>query len=658
MSIRSTDEKKQDSGSTPAAPSFNPQPQAAMQQPPQQPQQPAAPVMPAAAQPQSQPWKFGDMGMMGPISASLGSDSLMKLREKVTEVFKDVQSPELQIRVLALDTQQSNLGLYYSCVVLAMQMPKASNSGVAFYTMVLAGSREAPSNKTENILGQTYEITVTPGEAFDNVYVQRVTEAMRDAFPQSQLYNVGGTMVPADFNMDDTVAVHRLCYNASSAVFAELKMRQPDFQDINLAAARNDNNLQVSVNFSRDTIENAVGEPMRADVCVQFKTAHTSTNPNESLNNQARRNDSFGQVLGFIDPVWAPVQPQGNAWGMWQNPQMMMQASQKYAARFVITHMESNKVPTLPAYLLLLLSALPVGMNSTWFHAFYNQNRFDKSSKIDFTDVGALNIEANLPTPKHPAGNPNNRGDRLDTRAKDFTPEAFGNYMMRLFREGLYFSLDVPLAGPQTWYMEVFRAASEGNQEAIHAIVGACDQLTNGAFSQAFNQPGQARQIFVEQGNIIHMGYYEDSEGRKRDIRDIDHLAVLNVYGETDLNIVRQWSDSFLQTSRPLLQRLAERKNIIMAVTKNRAQITGMATRVTFAHNFLEALNRAAEMAGLHVKTSVPTTGLHAIDRGVASFVNQALVPANIGSVFYQAGSGPVGGMTNYQTRQFSRYGS
>lgn len=616
--------------------------------------------IPAQQAPQAQPrqgnaWRFGDSRMTGPISYSQGSDDLIKLRDKIKEVFKEVNNEEMSFHVLALDNRQLS-GIYYSSLVLCLNPGRNRGNCVPVYTMLLASTREAPNNKTESIMGQNVEIKVVPGEVFDNVYVDHVMRAAKEAFPGKVIVNVGGTVVPEYFDTEDSAAIQRLVANASTAVYAELILQQSDFVDLNLSASKNDNNLQVNVVFGRETIDNNVSEPMRSDVDVSFVTVATNTNQNESLNNQVRRADKFGKVTGFIEPVWAPVQAAQQGWAAY-NPQMAMAMTQKYAARFVITHMESTQVPTLPSYLMLLITALPVGMANTWYHAFYNQARFiDKKGAVDLTDIGALNLEANLPTATHPNGNPNGIGDRVDTRSKDFTADKFGMYMSRMFREGLIYSLDVPLSGPQSWYLDVFKAANDGNINAIETIIGAANYLTGGVFGELFGSNKQRDMIFADQGSIIHLGYYEDAEGRKRDIRDIDHLAVLNTFGETDMSVVRKWSDSFLQINAPINMRLADRWNIIQAITKNRAVLTGIAERVTFTDRFLQALNTAAGNF-LSVRTNVPASGLGMqAERGVATFVNQALVPSNYSAVFHQGGGTILPGSGNYGTRQFTRW--
>lgn len=627
----------------------------------QQPQQPVTADPQAMAQnaaPAEQgkqnSWSFSDAPVIGPIAYSQGSDSLVKLKDKMVEIFKEANSSEMLFQPIVLDNRQVS-GIYYSSVVLTLRMKFGNTESVAFYTMLLASTRENPNSKTENVLGQTIEVKVTPGEAYDDVYVQKVVDTVQEAFPGRRYHNAGGTMVPAEFDAEDLSAVRRLVANASTAVYAEIMNANGAMPDLNLATARHDSSLHVTLNFGRATVLDNASAPMRSDIDVNFVIRNTKVKTGDSLNSQVSRGDQLGKVIGFIEPVWAPVAASQAGWGAF-NPQMAMMATQKYAARLVITNMETNQIPTLSGYLLLLLSALPVGISNNWYYAFYQQERFLDKKAIDFTDVGALNIEANLP----PAGQmmaTEPYGKPIDTKSAEFTSEKYAAYMSRIFREGLFYSLDVPLCGPQTWYLEVFRAASEGNQGAVNAILRAADQLTNGNFSKQFNQGQNVGSIFVEGGNVVHLGYYEAADGSKRDIRDIDHLAVLN-YSPTDPTIARRWSDSFLQTSRPIYLRLADRWNIIQAVTKNRAVLTGVATRVTFSQTFLNCLSNAAAAAGLNVITETPASALsNNIERGVAGFVGQALMSGTGANVFHQGGFPTASGAyTAFGTRQYTRW--
>ena len=203
--------------------------------------------------------------------------------------------------------------------------------------------------------------------------------------------------------------------------------------------------------------------------------------------------------------------------------------------------------------------------------------------------------------------------------------------------------MDVPVCGAQSWYLDVFACANRGDVHAIEYLVKECDTLTNGYFKKVWEAQAN-RQIFLERDNIVHLGYYETDEGC-RDIRDVDTIAVNNAFGQTEMAHVRTYSDTYLQTNIALEKRLSDRWNIIQAITKNKAVCTGFAERVTFSEAFLTALNIAAGQAGLNARLNIPATGLSMhVERGVASFIDGAIVPANVGgNTFHQGYTGPTG---------------
>ena len=589
------------------------------------------------------PWTFGSRRLNGVISYSLGSEMLSKLRTKIDDIFKTNNDPDIQVGTLLLDNSQVE-GIYYSSVILTMQSKTKARFGVAYYILMLAGSNEPLQNKQKEWMGQKFEVIVPPSAGFDSVYMQPVMQMLVATYGEQTKYNyAGGMIVPADFNYDDAHAMRRLVFNAQAATFMKLLEQANPNGIINLANAKGDNTLQVTLSFNRGIVNDPAGLPTRSDVEITFASgSNMQQNSQASVNRTNNRTETFGKIHGYVDAVWAPVQ-QNQGWGAF-NPQMLTAPTQKYAARFVITEMDNFMVPSLGAFLLQLCSALPLGMRNAWYQAFYGQSRFiDKKGGIDYTDIGALNLEANLPTPKNPAGNPSGIGDFIDTKAKDFTPEMFGMYMHKLFRDGLIYSMDVPVCGAQSWYLDVFACANRGDVHAIEYLVKECDTLTNGYFKKVWEAQAN-RQIFLERDNIVHLGYYETDEGC-RDIRDVDTIAVNNAFGQTEMAHVRTYSDTYLQTNIALEKRLSDRWNIIQAITKNKAVCTGFAERVTFSEAFLTALNIAAGQAGLNARLNIPATGLSMhVERGVASFIDGAIVPANVGgNTFHQGYTGPTG---------------
>jgi hypothetical protein len=135
------------------------------------------------------------------------------------------------------------------------------------------------------------------------------------------------------------------------------------------------------------------------------------------------------------------------------------------------------------------------------------------------------------------------------------------------------------------------------------------------------------------------LGTWTDRAGNKRDIRDIDHVAVCNLAGERNPQTIRDWSDTFLRKQYPLVQRLAARKRIISALTGETAVFTGFAQRVTFSRQFIDALTMGVRDTGLPVRVNTPLSGSDFNDqRAVAGFAQSALVAP--GQTFIAGGAG------------------
>jgi hypothetical protein len=224
-------------------------------------------------------------------------------------------------------------------------------------------------------------------------------------------------------------------------------------------------------------------------------------------------------------------------------------------------------------------------------------------------------------------------------------------YLTTIFKPNIIVSMDVPDAGPQTWYSRIFAAGARGNVAALRKIVQAANQLTNGAFPSNYD----FNNIFIDTGNRVHLGYYFNKDGQKRDIREIDYVAVANIYGEKDKQKIVDWSDTFTRTSVDLNIRLAERKKMIEMITDGHCVFTGFGERVTFSGPFLETLVSSIVSAGLHVNLIPPlsTENFNAVRSGApyqgAAFSGAATyaMPSVSGT------SNPIQGMASYIDSRF-----
>lgn len=594
---------------TPANPALTPQQAQQFQQatPP--------PVTPQPTATMGQ-WSFhGGMTFGAAMSPGMGSDALTKLQTSLNDIYKEAVFKNYEITLIPIDNTVDT-ALFYSAIVVCARIKAAMDLGVGYHILILEATGDKPSPIMQTIYQRQVEITRVSGDAMDEELHKRVLDKIQQQFPNVAYRMADACIVPVGFNPEDKNLVRKLAFNSSTAGMSELMLNRPDFQDYNLAYLSYDSILECKVVFSRESLENTVGEPMRSDIVVRFvsqKNVQQDQRQMPSLHG-GDREQQISLLSGFIDTVYAPLAPTGG-YNFYQ-PQQYNMPTQRYAARLIVTHIDSHMGFTPALDLLWLATAMAIRDDNNWVQAL---RPTPNSEGIDLYDIGALNIDANMEN--SPAG----YGSRISTKTDaNFGLPELGRLITSLYRPGLIISMDVPECGPSTWYLSVFKEAAEGNPNAQRVILEAANTLTNGIFGKYFT-PG--KRIFVDLDNRIHLGYYIDSKGIKRDIRTIDYLAVANMIGDRDPASIRTWSDTFFRTEIPLVSRLATRKTMIEGLTQHNAVFTGYARRVTFSTEFMEDLVRSCIEAGLRVRISTPTsTADFNQQRGIGNFVNEALL--------------------------------
>lgn len=569
-------------------------------------------------------FSFRNMGMVRTaMGRTPASEVLSKLLKAITTICDEGADKSYEITLVPVDMNNTT-NLSVSALAVCVRDLQNPEIGVAYHTLVLEASAEPLPPRFEVINGSNIEILRPIGDAYDVVMLNAVSEFVGRKFPQVHQLPVGACVVPRDLKSDDVEAVYSLTSNALFACTSELAINSPNFTDLNLNQAERDLTLTVCPTFGNQQTLNAVGQPVRSDIVVEFSAAPTQNN-NQQQNN-AERVTKVAKATGFVDLVYDPAAPvQNNYWLPQQ--QQQQQNVQRYSARFVLTAMEATHLLTIPAQLLALIPALSIREGSQWIQAFRHHSF---SNEIDMHDIGAIGYEMNL------NGDPSGFGTRIDTKADSFKPDQLGQLIGLGFKQGLILSLDVPEVGPETWYNEVFSAAASGNAKANQAIIDAANVLTNGNFSKYFAANGR---VAMDEYNRIHLGHYGDRNGVRKDIRDIDYLAIMNLQGEKDPQIIKDWSDTFLRTNYPLTQRLAARKRIITALFSD-VVFTGFARRVTFDPLFIEALSKGCQDAGLMIRTVTQYNDVGGYERATGGMASAALMSSDPVGLFSRGGYG------------------
>lgn len=585
---------------------------------------------------QRQSWSFHNAAMFGsPIGKSVGSEYLDKLMKALAERFASANGMEVTLIPIDRNNDQT---LAFSVIIVCVKAKEANANEVAYHTLIIEATGEKPKSIYETINNRSVEIKRFAGDASDPVLAAIVAERVMVEFPNHKVLPVDSCVVPSElFDPANPNHIHALALNAACAAGTEISVSDDSFVDLNIAEAGRETNLTFNLAIVRTQEADAVQQPMRSDVAITFTSSkRNAANPNQTLNS-GDREVTLSKMNAFVETLWAPVAGQGtmNAFV----PQVN-QPTQKFAARLVITSAGSEFAFTPAAVLLSLYPAAAMRDDSNWIQA-YKPTPVGGAIDVDLHDVGALNYEGRLPNTINPD---TGYGRLIDTKSDDFNLVQLGGLISSLFQPGLMISVDVPRCGPQSWYSSWLAAAAGGNPDVQDMVIAAADNLTNGLFSKKF--PAGA-QIFVDV-TPVHLGTWRDRNGTIRDIRDFDYVAMANIFGPTQPQVIAEYSDTFFNTSKSIYERLAHRAKLIEYASGESAVFTGLADRCTFSTQFIDALLIAGREAGLSVRTNTPLSGSDfQNNRGVASFAAGALLApgqnfgqANVGFVPQYGGHG------------------
>lgn len=551
-------------------------------------------------------------GNVAPLSLTPAADAIKNFVETAQKII-GAPSEGYTVKLLVVQHNDTPITLFAASVVVVVQHAAQPDAALGYHTLIMGDTAGPIQNEFVPIPGHgQVEVVRVVGESYNDEYRAAVAQVLQKNFSKvdpKKMFDSEGQVVPAGYNGKDESLVRVTIASALVAAATLLNQNTPGFTDLSLIAGAEKLQTVAKLQFGQPQTSDSVGQPQRTDIKISF--SEVSGTPRQQ--NQGLQSLNSGQVLkpllnlgGFTDLVWHPSSevtahnPYAAAYG---TPAQHQSMPFLYQPRFVITHIEAPQLRTMPGTLLGLISALTMRDNNNWMASFTRPT----GPEQDIHDIGAIGIEANIER------NPSGFGKPFDTRAATFN-DAEQALMLRAYvRPELAISMDVEECGPSTWLTSAFLAAARNNQAAHDFIIESANLLTNGHFGQMWNP---AWKIVINDESRVHLGHYTDGKGNVRDIRDIDHLCVLNVRGEQDPRIARDWSNTWAKIGYPIELRLRERLRIMNMISSS-IQITGYAHRITFTTNFLNTLERAIAATGLSIRADTPYQDLG--DQGRAS---------------------------------------
>lgn len=331
------------------------------------------------------------------------------------------------------------------------------------------------------------------------------------------------------------------------------------------------------------------GLPIRSDITIALRRRIAGANTfGDGSTFNGVTTELINTVSGFIAlyPVSSPNQSSVNGYFGQQAPEMNYKC---FSPQFVITNAAQEnpaEAQTLEMFLLSLVTGYFVTSAANWVTTFLPRMTVGRDLK-DITGLGYYYQakSGRLQGVKESADPVNEIGAIL---RECLIGDATGTPSL-----GMMF--DACLTGENGQHARVFIDAANGVPEATQEIIAAAHRLTNGNFPLNFDAP-----VAMSTGQLIPLGYYTDETGAKRDRRDIDALAALNIT-EEDTAAFYRWISTFSSnvTSNPKSQmKLREDQE---ATWIRAGRTTSYARRLAIMPKFVTQLFSSLGAAGLNV---------------------------------------------------------
>lgn len=530
-----------------------------------------------------------DRRLVRPMSRNTAGEAVMRAHSILEDILKKDfdQAAVKDYRLIVLDGPSNLLALSGVLVVFLHQ--DAGNAHAAVHTLLVEAAGGRLSNKVVNIGGNNVEITTVAGDVYDATMWSRIEQKIQETAGRNiQVHDAGASVLPSELSVEDRDRLRGVLYNAGEATFSVMDNALGGVQQpFNVSWVDNRDQLSARLDFSPLPAESTTGLPIREDFQISLQGVNTG-NPQAQVE-QVR---DLTRVGGFVDLVYAGAPQQQQQFGF-QQPQQL--DTRTYYPRLVVTSLASEvNAITMELQLLGLSTSTLMTRNNSWAGVFRKDfSRANIEEGRDLRDIGAVGYEVNL------TGNPEAPRDRINTKVQSFGDQQLYQLLGATVHQQLIYSMDVEEAGTLSWINLAFIAAAEGKKQAIDMIVQAADELTLGNFTKLFPVGSP---IAIDDQNRIHQGYYTDKNGQRRDLRDVDYLAMLNVLGKTDMQKVIEWSDTFDRKDIPLPIRLERRLRLLQGVLGDSLRIKGFARRITFTPEFIGALQQAVSNAGLIIR--------------------------------------------------------
>jgi len=489
-------------------------------------------------------------------------------------------------KIKLLPVERTTYNLPFSLILAATE---ADNGGhVAISTLILEGTGEDLGSREETVANnRKVPVKLTPGDLQSDSLWKICAEAAHGHFKNgATLHESGVIVIPRTLSVEDTPRLHSIIFDVAQSNSGILVRRTGLQQRAYSVDLWNPEKEQVSIKlgFHKSSTETGTGQIIRSDIQVDMRA--TTRNDGGTMDILTNNSLNVSTVTGYVDLAYEGVPQQQSAWGVpiapqqqagFGTPQTTAAPTACFVPRFVITNLDTglNTVST-ELHLQGLASCAILEEEFNFAKTFLPTEVGGVKSLHDIEglqyDCPAL-AEFDIPA------------------ASNRTPQDLLQILSVAVHPNLIYSMDIEEAGAKSWVENIFLDAASGSKRALNEIYNSANVLTGGNFKYE-------GQFFIPGTTRIHNGYYIDNNGDKKDLREIDSLAMYNRVGETEPQAARDFADTFIDTVNSEAEVMRRREDILRAVIGDSVVITGYSRRINIHGDAINALAAACRAGG------------------------------------------------------------
>ncbi len=515
------------------------------------------------------------------------------LKKHLATITTSANKNLYQIHVM--DSAQA--GVHFSNILICKAVALQGKPVVSVFSLVVEASNQKLPPRPIQIQGTTYPVPTVAGDAIDGVLREKTITFLKGIYGAEATVLIAGTRVlySETTNAADEAQVANLIWLGSEATSAALVSEKVVSESpIDVKVLTNGASTVAGIDWAPPPTTDIAGLPVRSDFSITTRSVSDQNAAQWSPN--ASSSKELVRVEGFVDLDYSiPQSSQQQIYGAPQVP-----PTQRYVPRVVLTRVNSLVSAETPELQLLALATTTLlGVNNSWMQAFkptWQANA--KKGDLNLRDVTAIGLEVNLTGGDKPA--------RLPAASQADMGKFYQLLALAIAKDPII-SMDIEEAGDLTFLQRDLYLSAVGDAGASNRIVESTNRLTDGIFGTMWDG---SKPIAVDEKNRVPLGFWQSNSGL-RDIRELDYVAMLNIAGEKDMQVLHDWSATFYNTQVPEEIRL-DRRHRIQSELLSGYTLKGYARRIALHPAFLGTLAQALRKAGLLMQsqdTLVDLTG-------------------------------------------------